>query len=354
MAWNTTSDAVIWIFNVGRGSAAFVRTPFNKGILIDISRSEPFSTSKFILDNLYDKLSTQDEKRIAQAILTHPHTDHISDCEALASGSKLYPKLLTCPNDKIPAEAVNWSRIKNIDKDKSLAKYRALFEGRSAGLQTIEHDSPYIKPSEFEYGIYYLRPPICEKLHTVDNDYGNAISLVTYFRYGSQSILFPGDITPEAMAAILGEREGAEKRFTIFNQQFQSKNPRWSKETFNQPSLKSRLSTYGLSVLVAPHHGLESCHSTELHEAMKDGKPDLIVISEKYGPGVTEGKTHGNYQCKDGAKGLRIQMGNQLTAEPRYSISTKSNHILIRFSGTGAPRVICENRIEDLMKWANQ
>jgi beta-lactamase superfamily II metal-dependent hydrolase len=351
MPWETSLEMFVWIFNVGRGSAAFVRTPLNQGILIDISCSEFFSTSDFILDNLHKKLDGYKKNKIAQAILTHPHHDHISDCGPLSDNPKLYPTLVTCPNDKDPQDAVKWGRIKNRDGNRSLSKYKKLYEGRQLPLQTIQYDSSNTTAQELEYGIYYVRPSICDGLHKVDNEYGNSLSIVTYIRYGKNSILFPGDITPLAMERILNQSEGVEKRFTVFSKTVQVQKPKWTTETCDQPSLKGRLGTHGLSVLVASHHGLESCYSPELYAAIKGGKPDLVAISEAYAVGEGQGNIHSAYQSRDGANGVTVKTRGKDSL--CYSATTKSNHILIRFNGSGVPRVYREERIEDLMKWAN-
>ena len=351
MPWHTSNDAFIWIFNVGRGSAAFIRTPLNHGMVIDIACSSEFSTADFILDNLHQKLTSYEDRKIAQAILTHPHHDHISDCGPLTENKKLYPSLITCPNDKDLKDAVDWKRIKNRDGNKSIAKYKKLYEERSLPLQTIKYTTSQTTFQDLEYGIYYVKPSVCASLHKNDNEYGNSMSIVTYFRYGNHSILFPGDITPLAMEKVLGQSEGVEKRFTAFSRKTQLENPRWTTETFDQPSLKSRLGSYGLSILVASHHGLESCYSPELYAAIKGGKPDLVAISEAYALGEGQGKIDARYQSKDGSTGMNVKLGGTDTF--RNSITTKSNHLLIQLSGTGKPKVYAENKIEDLMKWAN-
>jgi beta-lactamase superfamily II metal-dependent hydrolase len=177
MGWSASNDLFLWVFNVGRGSAAFIRTPLNHGIVVDISCSEFFSTSDFLLDNIIGQLDSYENHKIAQAILTHPHHDHISDCGPLGDNDKLYPTLITCPNDKDPNDAVDWSRIKNRDGNKSLAKYKKLFEGRSLPLQTIKHTSPRTSVLPLEYGIYHVRPSVCDELHSGDNEYGNSLSI---------------------------------------------------------------------------------------------------------------------------------------------------------------------------------
>ena len=164
------------------------------------------------------------------------------------------------------------------------------------------------------------------------------MSIVTYFRYGNNSILLPGDITPLAMEKILNQSEGVEKRFTVFSKKVQSENPRWIEETYDQPSLKSRLGSLGLSILVAPHHGLESCFSPELYAAIKGSKPNLVAISEAYAVGEGQGKIDSRYQSAEGASGLSVKI-NGVEAQ-RKSVTTKSNHILIRFNGSGVPKSV--------------
>ena len=357
MGWNETNDAFIWIFRVGRGLAAFIRTPLNHGIIVDMARGEDFVPSEFILKYLCPHLETYKKNKIAQAILSHPHHDHISDCAALSEISGLYPTLITCPNDNVPStsdllyDPVAWNRIKNRDGNKSIEKYKKLYEGRTLPLQTIEHVSKYRMTLPLEYGIYYLSPKTCNELHSDDNEYGNSLSIMTYFRYGSQSILFPGDITPEAMERVLAESLGVEKRFTVFSRSEQEQHPRWITETFDQPSLKGRLKEFGLSVLVAPHHGLESCYSSELYSSIRGGKPEVVVVSEMYSIPDGQGKTHHYYQSENGASGLNVNTSG--STDFRRSVSTKSNHILIRMNGNGKPKIFCEKEIENLMKWAN-
>jgi len=89
----------------------------------------------------------------------------------------------------------------------------------------------------------------------------------------------------------------------------------------------------------------------ELYESIKEGKPELVVISELYGAGENQGKIDAHYQCADGSNGLNAKIGG--TDCFRNSVTTKSNHILLRLSGYGKPKVYCERRIEDLMRWAN-
>ena len=346
MAWQDSLATHIWIFSVGRGNAAFIRTALNHGFILDMN-SQDFDPAEFIKRNFLKKLDAYKGKRIAQAVLSHPHTDHIAECAQLKEGD-LYPTLLTCPHDKDfkdgqPSyEKLNWSRIKNRENDKEIVDvYKELYKARQLPLQTILFESARTVPN-LEYGLFYVRPPICEELHRSDDKpYGNSTSIMFYLRQGTNTILFPGDMTPEGMAHVLSEANGVEKRYTKFDRDWAKCNPEAHCETNGQPSLKSLLQGRGLSILVAPHHGLESCYSQALYDAIKGEKPRLVVVSERRRAHDNDGNTHANYQSENGASGLRVHIDG--VDETRRSLTTKHGHnILIVFETSGGPKVFAD------------
>jgi hypothetical protein len=148
-------------------------------------------------------------------------------------------------------------------------------------------------------------------------------------------------MTPEGMTHLLPEKVGSEKRYTKFDREFSDEHPSWHEKTSDQPSLHSLLQTHGLTVLVAPHHGLESCYSPELYDAIKGGKPQLVVISEKRHLRETDGSVDSRYQKQEGASGLKVvKEGKEETC---LSVSTINGwHILIVFGGTGRPKIYAE------------
>jgi beta-lactamase superfamily II metal-dependent hydrolase len=351
MPWENSAETHIWIFNVGRGNAAFVRTGLNHGFIIDMARSDEFSPAEFIKDTFSKKLTKYKDLRIAQAVLSHPHRDHIQECDFLKNGKPLHPMLLTCPHDREEGEEVNWDRITD-DREGSaelLQTYRDLFKNRNPPLQTIQYESDRRLASALEYGLYYLRPPVCDELHEDDdNEYGNATSIMLYLRYGVNTILFPGDMTPEGMEQIMDDGEGVEKRFTIFEPKFIRDHPDWHEKTSDQPGLGTLLDEHGLSILVAPHHGLESCFSQKLYDYMEGGQPQLVVISEKRHTRPQDGEIHDGYRGNEGAAGLNVwKDGNR---EKLHSLSTVNGHnILVVFNGTGVPKVYAEKDPNDLL-----
>ncbi len=161
-----------------------------------------------------------------------------------------------------------------------------------------------------------------------DQNYGNGLSLVLYLRHGNQSILFPGDITPEVLERVLKGQTGVVKRFSVFGQS--NANGDWHSSTSTQPTLRDLLGDRGLSVLVAPHHGLESCFSRKLFEAMQGGKPMINVISEKRHLTESDGKVDNWYQNEAGASGIRVDIDGYIDSN-RRSVSTRGGHHIYSF-----------------------
>lgn len=353
MSWESSLDTHVWIFNVGRGVAVFVRTGMNHGFLIDTGSSEDFSPSEFIKEYLAPFLDKYEGHCLAQAVHSHPHSDHIAECAKLSERGYT-AGLITCPHDKKGTEndeRLNWKRIVNPEgTDQLIADYKSLYADRNPPLQTIKHTDKGAVPPNLEYGIYYVRPPKCEELHeSDDNAYGNATSIMFYLRYGMNSILLPGDCTPEAMQHVLEEEEGSEKRYTVFSRAITNQHPEWHCKTLDQPPLKSLLGGRGLSILLAPHHGLESGYSPELYEAIKGGKPQLVVISEKEHTSDTDGQIHEIYESEDGAFGLRVEVEG-ISETHRCLKTFDGYHVLIVFSGAALPKIYAEDTAEKLLE----
>ncbi len=349
--WSQTLQSHIWIFNVGRGLSIFVRTALNQGIMYDFGCSQDFSPAEFLKKNILPHLEDYKKCKIAQAIISHPHADHISEIRCLTSengkNSLFYSSLHTCPHDKTEGsakpEAVDWKRIKNPEgNEENIKLYKEIYAKRTLPLQTICYESQRSVPN-LEYGIFYIRPPVVSELHPKDDqDYGNGISLVLFYRHGIHTILIPGDITPDALKHLLDEGKGLEKRYTIFDRQQSSKHPHWHDQSGGQPSLKTLLKNHGVSILVAPHHGLESGFSQDLYVSMKNNKPSLVVVCDKRHEKEADGKIDNRYQSVSGAMGLDVSVEGHVTSQ--NSVTTRNgHHILLVFQGTGGfPAVFLE------------
>ena len=360
-SWVSSQKSHIWVFNVGRGLCIFIRTALNQGIMYDFGSSEDFKPSDFLKKDIIPYLDKYKNCSLAQTIISHPHADHITDVSCLLDTdnckSPFKSSLHTCPHHKTEGsekpEALDWNRIKNPKgNEKNIEIYKELYKERKRKLplQTICYDSPRSIPN-LEYGLYYVRAPVVNAIYP-DNDlkYANGLSLVIFYRHGIHTALLPGDLNPDTFKHLLDEGEGLEKRYTIFDRRQSTLHPKWHELSDDQPSLKSLLKSHGLSILIAPHHGLESGFSEDLYKAIKNEKPSLVVISEKKHLSDTDGAVDPFYQSPDGAKGQKVYIEGK--EDSRNSVSTRAgHHILILFQGTGGkPEVFLEKNPDVLLK----
>lgn len=357
-AWVSSQRSHIWMFNVERGLCIFIRTALNQGIMYDFGSSEDFKPSDFLQEHIIPHLDKYKNCKVAQTIISHPHADHITNISCLSPDmdkSPFYSTLHTCPHGKTDGaakpEAIDWNRIKNPKGSESnIEIYKSLYAKRSLPLQTICYVSQRSIPN-LEYGLYYVRPPVVSEIFpNNDQEYGNGVSVVVFYKHGYHTVLVPGDINPDTFKHLLDEGNGSEKRYTIFDRRQSASHPTWHEASGDQPSLKSLLEAHGLSILVAPHHGLKSGYSEDLYRAIKDGKPGLVVISEKRHLSKSDGKVGPFYQSPDGAKGQKVSIEGK--EETRNSVSTRDgHHVLILFQGTGGqPDVYLEKDPEVLLK----
>lgn len=351
--WHQTLYTYIWVFNTGRGLSVCIRLPHNVGVLYDLGRSEAFSPAEFVSEHIAPSLTRYEKRRLAQCFLSHPHADHIAEIREIAddddSRALLHPYLLTCPNDKAEGEEVNFGRVETDDNAEIIRAYRDAYEDRKPPLRTIGNSVPCSVPS-VEYGFYYMAPPQVDAVHQ-DSDqlYCNGLSLVVYLRHGNQSVLVPGDITPDVLRSVLDCGASIERRYTYLGST-DSDDDDLHERTSTQPVLSSLLSERGLSVLVTPHHGLESGYCQELFDAIRGGKPGINVISEKRHLSTSDGQVDECYQSKHGAIGLDVDIDGEM--DRRYSVSTRDgHHILLIFKGTdGKPHVYLRSKPEELLE----
>jgi glyoxylase-like metal-dependent hydrolase (beta-lactamase superfamily II) len=95
------------VYDVERGLAVSLKTPNGYGILIDCGSSEKISPVSFLLriqSHPELKFTPWKECLLSCFILTHPHSDHISDIESLHKN--LYPPIIYNRRD------LDWNRVK--------------------------------------------------------------------------------------------------------------------------------------------------------------------------------------------------------------------------------------------------
>lgn len=286
------------IFNVGGALSSYVETSTKK-IVIDLGKSKEFSPVNDFLIPLFEKRGTKSGNGkyvIDQLVLSHPHADHINDLEEF--DKNFYPVLYTTPNDLSPETDkhmnVNWELVDDPESN-PVMKLRDMFKGRQLPLRVCE-------PTKMTIG--YIYPGNVENNDTLKlESYTNNISLGVILHSG-YSIFFSGDIQKEGMKIFLDDN----------------------------PSLRKQLST-GIDFLVTPHHGLRSSFSTDLFNAMKNGKTKkLNIVSEKVTCGPDDKRqVDSRYSTSDYCEGV-----NNLSTDdnPVYQRKTSNGHIFIDDNGT--------------------
>lgn len=271
----------------------------NKKIVIDLGKSSSFSPVNDFLLPLFKKRGEvkyyEDKYYLSQVFISHPHQDHISDLSDL--DKHFYIDLYTTPNDLTKgADAhrknVNWNLVDDPD-GADVKKIKEVYKGRQLPLRVS-------LPSKMTLG--YIYPGDVEDNETLTNEsYTNNISLVLYIHAGYK-ILFAADVQKEGMKQLLEDDKELKKKIG-----------------------------QGVDFLVCPHHGLRSSFSTELFDAMKDGKTKkLNIVSEK---SATDDKRNvdSRYSSTDYCEG-----DNNLSTEDNIVCQRKTSqgHIFIDDDGT--------------------
>lgn len=346
--WKTKQCLLAWVFNVGRGVCVFLRTPAKNGVLVDCGGEKSSQIipmlQKFVIPNCSEIQYANGKKtRTAQMLLSHPHADHIREIE---HGMELAPYYVTCPHDKDDDEKFNWDLLENPPGTEGLLDtYKASYRSRCLPLRIYP---PKSKPPGFLQGIFYLRPPECEPKDNSEDglpksDYANNTSIMMYLKYCGKTILLPGDMMPSGMKKIL--EKGSENRLTgdgIL--------PKFSEETDPKTPFSKLMREGGCSVLVAPHHGLESGFCPEFFDSLpeSDKRVDLVVVSEKAKPGKNDGKVHPEYQTEKRVRGMTVKKKDGSTEQNRRSITTRSDgHCLIGIRSPNELSVV----ISSDLKW---
>ncbi|MEW6016362.1 MAG: hypothetical protein AB1690_13700 [Candidatus Zixiibacteriota bacterium] len=291
-----------------------MKTPDDFGMIIDCGASDIYKPFAEIIKPqflpLLDRPQYNNKRHpLAQVIVSHPHYDHCSEIQEVITAAD--PLLLTTPHSN-PNESdfdmhVNWSIVLESNKQEGRGTIEFLKEKinhRSPPLRAYLSDLP-TAVADFEMRLFYIKPSICEK-ELPKVDYTNNLSIVVHLRKGENSIHFMGDLMPSGCEYLLETNDD----FRI-------------------------IVSKGISILVVPHHGLESGFCQSLFDCMPHGKVRFVnIISEKTMTSENQGKVDSRYQSSTHAGGYK----------GRYSLSTKNDGTLFLILGAG-------NKLEIHSNW---
>ena len=219
-------------WDVQHGSAAYIRTPNGKHIVVDLGVN---LTSAGIFSPLKHLQSRWEVSQLDRVIITHPHLDHIGD---ILNFDSLSPRVLTRPSHLTNDEIWGGNGSASRETRRIIEKYIEIGSRYTSpvGSQNSLNDPANTGGVELQTFV--------PKLSSTSNL--NNHSVVTVLSYGTVKILLPGDNEP----------------------------PSWN-ELLDRPDFRSAID--GVNVLVAPHHGRESGYHGPLFDYFK---PLITIISD--------------------------------------------------------------------------
>jgi beta-lactamase superfamily II metal-dependent hydrolase len=215
----------ITIWDVNHGSAAYIKTPNDRHVVVDLGDAEDFSPLK--------TLRSRGVTHLDAVFITHPHRDHIDDIFNL---NLLSPQVLIRPKHLSVEEIRKGNRSADLPTINRYLQIHNWFTGPVSNTQDVG------LPANFGGATFqWFMPYLCERSNL------NNHSLVVVVTYAGLKMVIPGD----------------------------NEAPSWKELMNHQPFVEA---VKGTDILLASHHGREQGYCAELFETM--GKPRLVVVSD--------------------------------------------------------------------------
>lgn len=257
---------IMTFLDIKHGSSTFIKTPNGMNIIFDCGSDLETGISAFSL--LHDE-------KLNYLIISHPHEDHISGL----INKKFKEPTTLMRNRQIPKRLIE-ERIRESDNDNDKEIFRKY-------LDLNERFNSPVNPKTYAGDpknngnviIETFTPPFKE------TDDLNYYSLATYVEYQGFKILLMGDNTLDNINKLL-------------------------------ENSKFKRLTGDIDVLLAPHHGRNSCYSPDLMDHLK---PDITIISddsEKNGESAIDKYT-------SNSKGLYVLKNDNMVK--RYCLTTRND-----------------------------
>lgn len=270
---------IVW--DVKKGNAISFQLPNGRVVMVDCGASDDCSP----VSELHNKCGVD---TIHELIVTHPHADHMADLETIRN-LKMGPTVLYRP------KGISEDAIKSGNTDTTVVEsYLAMDRQYNRKLDASEDIENPANTGGVRFKVF--KPISCS-----ENDLNNR-SLVVIVSYGGEKFLLPGDCTPAAMKELLELQE-----------------------------FKDELA--GTTIMVAPHHGHESCYCPELMDELANNSTLKICI-------VSDGKDTNEVSASDkyGSKCTGLSFWyDSIVHDSRKCLTTRKDGHVIVDVGIGVP-----------------
>jgi len=254
------------VFDVGRGLCVAFITPNRYLILVDCGASDDFSPVRLLRQCQTNAVLGEGKLAftpwanadLAYFMITHPHSDHISDIKTLHSVLK--------PSIIIHRPDLDWQRVRKSNQNISPLDFY---------LKNFFWPWDYFHPAVFQpvlgrgmsFQLFCLPLELVAGISSTDTDYVNNSSYVSVVKYAGRTIVLTGDITAEGLRWLLAI----------------------------DPELRAAVSGNIVSprvdILVAPHHGHANGFCTEWFGTTGPTRYFNIVSERAARPGEPPGQT---------------------------------------------------------------
>ncbi len=188
----------LWVFNVGRGLCAAVRSPNGYLCVVDCGRSDDFSPIGWLAQQEW---TSHKNYKLAKLVITHPHADHIADIETVTATLK--PFMILRRKD------LNWKKVTSGGSDQTAAMQHYIKHYMPPAYNEPIPDNQ--KPDwggGFVLRAYRLNEATVAKISKTDSSYVNNSSFVLILKYMDYTFALNGDIECEGMCALLQQEPG--------------------------------------------------------------------------------------------------------------------------------------------------
>ena len=283
----------LWIFNIGRGLCAAIKSPNGYLCVMDCGHSDDFSAIEWLAGQEWTR---HKGFKLAKLIITHPHLDHLADIENVTRCLKPFMIL------RRKKEDLNWQRVTSGGNDHTAAMkhYTDTYMPPEYNL-TIEEKNKPDWGDGFTINSYCLDESKAAEISGTDSAYVNNTSYVTILKHGNYCFALTGDIETDGMAALLEQSQ----------------------------ELRNAISS-GVTLYLTPHHGHPSAFSSDWFNTAGPTNIMNIASERQKRQGEQEGQTKvdSRYSQEEYCRGYNL--------EGRKLVSTKADgHIHIWIADDG-------------------
>ncbi len=281
----------LWIFNIGRGLCAAIKSPNGYLCVMDCGGSDDFSAIEWLAGQTWTEHKNY---KLAELIVTHPHVDHIADIEKVSE--VLQPFMILRRKD------LDWDKVTRGGSDQIAAMQHYVETYMPPGYNsTVDENEKPFWGDGFSLSTFCLDEGKVREISGTDSAYVNNTSYVTILKHGNYCFALTGDIETDGMAALLKQSQ----------------------------ELRNAISS-GVDFYLTPHHGHPSAFSSDWFNTAGPTHIMNIASERRKRQGENEGqaKVDSRYSQEECCKGNN--------RDGRKLVSTKADgHIHIWITDDG-------------------